>query len=52
MQEGGTGRWNRVCNRCHATHAQPRLHSMEEMDTHEYNVIVCRKAASTVDAAR
>ena len=24
-QESGSGRWNRVCNRCHATHSSPRI---------------------------
>lgn len=24
-QESETGRWNRVCNRCHATHVSPRI---------------------------
>jgi hypothetical protein len=34
VQESGTGRWNRICNRCHATHGMPRIRSDEEMDTH------------------
>jgi len=38
-QESGSGRWNRVCNRCHATHVAPRLGVSEEgfydkWDTH------------------
>jgi Cytochrome c552/Cytochrome c554 and c-prime len=33
VQESGTGRWNRVCNRCHATHGMPRIRSEDEMDT-------------------
>lgn len=34
VQESETGRWNRVCNKCHATHAVPRVASQSEMDTH------------------
>jgi len=34
VQESGTGRWNRICNRCHATHGMPRIRSESEMDTH------------------
>lgn len=34
VQEAGTGRWNRICNRCHATHGMPRIRSDQEMDTH------------------
>jgi len=34
VQESGMGRWNRVCNRCHATHALPRIdQDSGEMDT-------------------
>lgn len=33
VQESETGRWNRVCNKCHATHGQPRVASQSEMDT-------------------
>ena len=35
VQESGMGRWNRVCNRCHATHALPRIDQASGvMDTH------------------
>lgn len=30
VQESETGRWNRVCNRCHATHAWPGLDEPED----------------------
>ena len=30
----GGGRWNYICNRCHATHARPRITSTDQMDTH------------------
>jgi len=34
VQDSGMGRWNRVCNRCHATHALPRIdQATNEMDT-------------------
>jgi hypothetical protein len=35
IQESANGRWNRVCNRCHATHTLPGIDLEEgEMDTH------------------
>ena len=35
IQESEAARWNRVCNRCHSTHASPRIDEAgEEMDTH------------------
>lgn len=35
IQESENARWNRVCNRCHSTHAEPRIDdSGEAMDTH------------------
>lgn len=32
-QESETGRWNRVCNKCHSTHARPRVTDQDQMDT-------------------
>jgi hypothetical protein len=34
VQDLADGRWNRVCNRCHATHTQPRIVEGEGADTH------------------
>ncbi|MCB9913997.1 MAG: C cytochrome precursor [Planctomycetes bacterium] len=35
VQEGENARWNRVCNRCHSTHASPRISEDDTvMDTH------------------
>lgn len=35
IQESSMGRWNRVCNRCHATHTLPRIdRETGTMDTH------------------
>ena len=33
-QETGSARWSRVCNKCHATHAKPRVTDLETADTH------------------
>lgn len=38
-QEAGTGRWNRYCNKCHATQGRPRVDlagrgDADDMDTH------------------
>jgi hypothetical protein len=31
--EDGDGRWNLACNRCHATGSQPRIRTLEHMET-------------------
>jgi len=33
-QESGSGRWNRVCTKCHTTHGRPRISGWDHMDSH------------------
>ena len=33
-QESGTGRWNRVCIKCHTTHGRPGVSDWDTMDSH------------------
>jgi hypothetical protein len=48
VQDLADGRWNRVCNRCHATHTQPRIVDGEGADTRVAELgIACEACQAT-----